>query len=317
MWRSAASSPVPCTNVAGLDVAIDVSQDVYINSSRVVRLDTTVPTSLSAGAPPGGFGIASGQPPHNVSEMVSGSATVFANGEPLIRHRDPTSQSAANCDGAVKLANGFSTGNGIEIDSSLTEAEQQQIIDALDLLYERPRSRELIETMQDTANNQGHTTTLTLTPDGNAAGGYSDGSARFMVDPPAGSSDPPTPGVGTSLTVWFNPTRTFAGTAMERPPEVGWAHELVHAYQAMAGIMIDGTRQNPGHSRPTNIRELQAVGLEEFAGDPFTDNAFREERGLPTRNSHDNTNTFDYIPTNVPAIAWATGTGGESLVYSG
>ncbi len=310
------SAPIVSTNVADLANADATSADVFINSQEAVKEDSTVPTSISGTAPSNAVGVASGQAPHLESTMVTGSATVFVNGEPLMRHRDPTLQSAGNCAGVVKLTEGFSLGNGIEVDASLSEADQLAIIDALDLLYERPISRDLLIQLQDPAVNQGNVTTITTTTGGNGANPDNINDA-YLVPPAAGSTDPPTPNIGTNVTVNFNLTNTFAGTPLERPPEVGLGHELIHALHSVTGTLVQGTRQDTAHPSTTNIFELQAIGLEEFADDTFTDNALREERGLNTRDNHNPNNVWTYSPTAAREQLWATNSAGQAYVYSG
>lgn len=310
------SAPITCTNIADLANADNTAADVFINSQEAVKEDTTVPTSVSGTAPTTGVGITSGLAPHLESTMVTGSTTVFVNGLPLMRHRDPTLQSAGNCPGAVKLREGFSLGNGIEVDTTLSEADQLAILDALDLLYERPISRDLLIQLQDPAVNQGNVTTITTTTGGNGATPDNMTNA-YLVPPAAGTSDPPTPNIGTNVTVNFNLTNTFAGTPLERPPEVGLGHELIHALHSVTGTLIQGQRQDSAHPSATNVFELQAIGLEEFADDAYTDNALREERGLNTRDNHNPSNVWTYNPTAAREQLWATNSAGQAYVYSG
>jgi hypothetical protein len=58
---------------------------------------------------------------------------------------------------------------------------------------------------------------------------------------------------------------------MQRPPAIGLAHELVHAWAGMTGI------------RARDQLEEQAVGLGEFREAVFTENRFRAAFKLPLR----------------------------------
>lgn len=85
------------------------------------------------------------------------------------------------------------------------------------------------------------------------------------------------PGPGTNAKIKYNPDRLeiHDGTEpwMRRPPAIGLAHELVHAW-----TMMTGTRR-----RTEAERERQATGLGEFADAEFTENRFRDAFGLPQR----------------------------------
>lgn len=305
--------PLPFPNTAKLEDAESVIATVRINGKPVVVKPSFIPTSF--GAPSNGIkGINSPAPVNNECEFTSASSTVRAGGKFVIRHRDLTTQNAGNCTGTVKLKDSFAFGSGIILDPHLTNAEKQQITDAMDELYKRPRSRELIQQMQDPAINRGYTTTITIAP-GNLATTYANPSGRFWNTLPPGTIGPPSPGVGTSATIQLDPSII---ANIGEPFEIVLAHELVHAYHANQGIMLNGTRQLPGHTQPTNIRELQAIGLEEFANARLTESAFREERGLNIRTSHDGQNNFDYSPdpAKIPAQEFAKGDGGDHLVYA-
>ena len=58
---------------------------------------------------------------------------------------------------------------------------------------------------------------------------------------------------------------------MRRPPAIGLAHELIHAWRFMTGTRADGEH------------EEQAIGLGEFSDEAFTENRFREAFGLTAR----------------------------------
>ena len=90
--------------------------------------------------------------------------------------------------------------------------------------------------------------------------------------------DKDTPGPGTNAKIKYNPRRLKihdgAEQWMRRPPAIGLAHELVHAWRAMTG-----TRARGGEEQ----RERQATGLGAFEDAEFTENRFRAAFGLPAR----------------------------------
>jgi hypothetical protein len=90
-----------------------------------------------------------------------------------------------------------------------------------------------------------------------------------------------TPGPGSNTTVSYNTGEwnPYGGTDawMRRPPAIGLAHEMVHAWTGM-----NGTRAL-GETAGVNRRELQATGLGEFSSAALTENRFRAAFGLPLR----------------------------------
>lgn len=93
---------------------------------------------------------------------------------------------------------------------------------------------------------------------------------------------PPQAGPGANVTIGYNPNTLFIsdGTLAwhHRPPAIGLAHEMVHAWTGVYGTRALGT-----DSAGVNRRELQATGLGEFAAARITENKFRAAFGLPTR----------------------------------
>lgn len=90
-----------------------------------------------------------------------------------------------------------------------------------------------------------------------------------------------TPGPGSNTTVNYNTGEwnPYGGTDawMRRPPAIGLAHEMVHAWTGMNGTRALGTTDG------VNRRELQATGLGEFSSAALTENRFRAAFGLPLR----------------------------------
>jgi hypothetical protein len=119
----------------------------------------------------------------------------------------------------------------------------------------------------------GKKVTITETAGGNAA----------SYDPTADSweKDDGSPGPGSNVTVKYNggEWNPYGGdeTWMTRPPAIGLAHELVHAWTGVYGTRALG--KTDGIKR----RELQATGLQEFHVHRFTENRFRSAFGLDLR----------------------------------
>lgn len=93
---------------------------------------------------------------------------------------------------------------------------------------------------------------------------------------------PPTANKGSNVTVLFNPHRMHIkdGTLdwHKRPPAIGLAHEMIHAWTCMEGILLRGT-----NAEGTMNAELQTVGLGKYKNDVITENRFRAAFGLPER----------------------------------
>jgi NleD-like pathogen effector protein (putative zinc metallopeptidase) len=89
------------------------------------------------------------------------------------------------------------------------------------------------------------------------------------------------PGAGANATISYNTAELnpYGGTEvwMTRPPAIGLAHEMVHAWTAMIGTRA------PGETGGVRNRELQATGLGAYAGAVYTENRFRAAFGLPER----------------------------------
>lgn len=89
------------------------------------------------------------------------------------------------------------------------------------------------------------------------------------------------PGPGADVTIGYNTQEwnPYGGDEpwMIRPPAIGLAHEMVHAWSGMTGVRALG--ETDGVRR----RELQATGLGEFANAAFSENRFRAAFGMPLR----------------------------------
>lgn len=82
-------------------------------------------------------------------------------------------------------------------------------------------------------------------------------------------------GTGSDTKVEYNPDRKVVGGGTEdwqtRPPEIGLAHELIHADDAAHGKM------DPAQKDGTYNYERQAVGLPPYENKEFTENKIRAE----------------------------------------
>ncbi|GIK55932.1 MAG: LysM peptidoglycan-binding domain-containing protein [Chloroflexi bacterium] len=130
----------------------------------------------------------------------------------------------------------------------------------------------LVQEIQDSP----HTVTIQMGGGGNAT----------SYNPDADSYErpvsPPEAGPGANVTITYNPNTLFIkdGTLdwHHRPPAIGLAHEMVHAWTGVYGTRALGT-----DAAGVNRRELQATGLGEFATARITENQFRAAFGLPLR----------------------------------
>lgn len=94
-------------------------------------------------------------------------------------------------------------------------------------------------------------------------------------------------GSGVSSAISFDADLTNAGGgAGIRPPEVGLAHELTHAYYHARGMQL-GTEDSSEEIRGGRLFELQAVGLKPFHNMPYSENQMRAGLGgLPLRTNY-------------------------------
>ena len=100
-------------------------------------------------------------------------------------------------------------------------------------------------------------------------------------------------GQGSTCVVTYNPMRTVVDGKF-RPPFIGLAHELIHAYHDVHGAAYreyGGTlAQDSGKSE----EEMRTVGLQSYADEDITENKIRKEHGLPLRTSYSGY-TFDNV----------------------
>ena len=86
-----------------------------------------------------------------------------------------------------------------------------------------------------------------------------------------------TPGVGSDVRIDYDPVLEVLGDGteawMHRPPAIGLAHELVHAWTGMTGT----------RARTLKASERQAEGVGGYEDATFTENRFRDAFGLDPR----------------------------------
>ncbi len=149
------------------------------------------------------------------------------------------------------------------------KAFRDRVVADLRKLDATPTGHRLLDNLE----NGTHTVTIQRTNGGNEAG-YDSPADRFV------NADG-TPGTGSNTTVSYNPDTTQIGDGsepwMNRPPEVGLGHELVHADDASRGLQV------PGETDGTRNRERQAVGLPPFENKDPSENGIRRDMGLPER----------------------------------
>jgi hypothetical protein len=156
---------------------------------------------------------------------------------------------------------------GVVVEGS--ETFESAVLLDLAWLLTQSVGRELVDSIVGT----GKTITIKQTGGGNATGYASNADSYERADG--------TPGPGSNTTVDYDTGEwnPYGGTDawMRRPPAIGLAHEMVHAWTGM-----NGTRAL-GATAGVNRRELQATGLGEFSGAALTENRFRAAFGLPLR----------------------------------
>jgi hypothetical protein len=155
-----------------------------------------------------------------------------------------------------------------------TNSFKMQVYLDLGWLMTSGAGQELVQDLQSAS----HSVTITEETSGGNATGYSPDEDSFELP-----MSPPTAGPGANVTISYNPSILFIGSGTQpwhhRPPAIGLAHEMVHAWTGVNGMRARLVDPATG----TNRRELQATGLGEFAQARLTENRFRAEFGLPTR----------------------------------
>ncbi|SEG91380.1 Papain fold toxin 1, glutamine deamidase [Actinacidiphila yanglinensis] len=103
-------------------------------------------------------------------------------------------------------------------------------------------------------------------------------------------------GKGTLSLVRYNPNAWETADGL-RPPFIGLAHELIHAYRNLNGL-----------SHPTAaVDEAQLVGFGEYADLEFTENKIRAEHGLAPRRTYAGTVGPDLDDAHLPRTVGRAG----------
>ena len=164
---------------------------------------------------------------------------------------------------------------GIEIKGTKEFIETTK--DHLDNIGKTPTGKKLLESLAES----GKTTTIIQTSGGNEAppknfkAALAKGSTLKWEDSSKKEHSLTGDGSGSDTTVKYNPDRKSIGKGKEdwqtRPPEVGLAHELVHADDAAHGKM-DGEKKDGVYNY-----ERQAVGLPPYEDKAISENKIRSE----------------------------------------
>ena len=138
-------------------------------------------------------------------------------------------------------------------------------------LMTSPVGQELIQELQ----NASHTVKIV-----EGAGGNGENAENF--DDGLETTDaPPKAGPGSNATINFNPLKLSIGDGTlnwhTRPPAIGLAHEMVHAWADVYG------RTGRGETGGVKRYEHQAVGIEDYKEARISENKFRAAFGLPIR----------------------------------
>jgi Effector protein len=112
---------------------------------------------------------------------------------------------------------------------------------------------------------------------------YQKGSVTKSASDSAASN----PDEGTVSSIKWDPIHTKTPDGA-RPPFIGLAHELVHAYHNLKGdsTLIADDRFD-GSEAATKNDEMRVVGLRGFEKEPISENRIRHEHGVAYRSSYD------------------------------
>jgi uncharacterized Zn-binding protein involved in type VI secretion len=125
------------------------------------------------------------------------------------------------------------------------------------------------------------------------------------TDPPPAGANPAgylkpdgTAGAAANTQIGYDPNRTSLSgppgspynsaawaQSPNRPADVGLYHEMVHADDMMKGRLDDtqGTNLGPMAGTPIENSELRAAGLPPYDHSDYSENTYREDRGVPKR----------------------------------
>jgi len=239
------------------DMAICVgSLDVIVLGARTVLVGT------SGGAGGGGGGGGGG-----LSGVIGGVA-----GAVMAAISPPYPRAVLQPDGTT--ATEYAPGIVIKGDAEF----QAQTVAALDKIAETPSGSKMLDDFSKT----GKTVTIVKTTGGNGVSGFS-GDAKRNSDG--------TRGDGSDSTLKYNPDTTSIGSEEweTRPPEVGLAHEMVHATHVARGDISTDPVQNDNKPDPANPgspateidEEVRTVGIPPYDNEPYSENTIRSEWDPP------------------------------------
>lgn len=239
-------------------------------------------------------------PPIGGDPIVTGAWTVLVEKLPAARMTDLTAKGGSIVTGFPTVLIGTVSGGGggggagggaggpgpvgttnvgpsIKIEG--TEEFREKTVQALAKIAQTPSGAKLLNDL----HRSGKTITIKETAGGNKVNGFtSDGKLDSSGNP----------GSGSDSTVHYNPNRTSYGTThpwQTRPPEIGLAHELIHAQHAADGELdmskVDNDHK-PDPSDPTKNakvikEEAKTVGIPPHDNEPYSENKIREEWDPP------------------------------------
>ncbi|MBG6146412.1 type VI secretion system secreted protein VgrG [Labrenzia sp. EL_142] len=233
-------------------------------------------------------------PPIGGDPIVTGAWNVLVEKLPAARMTDLTLKAGSIVTGYPRVLIGMSAGGGgagggaaagpgpvgttnvgpsIKIEG--TEEFREKTVQALAKIAQTPSGAKLLNDL----HKSGKTITIKETSGGNKVTGFNN-------DGKLDSSGKP--GSGCDTTVHYNPNRTTLGSDeawKTRPPEIGLAHELIHAQHAADGELDFSKVDNdskPDPSDPTKKakvikEEARTVGFPPHDKEPYSENKIRDE----------------------------------------
>jgi len=174
-----------------------------------------------------------------------------------------------------------------------TPEYQAKVIRDLDIISKTPSGQRLLESMAKSGKK-----CRIHTDQGQGNWAWTDPPPPSGPNPPGYLRSDGTPGTGADTEIGYNPDRTSltgppgspyntAAWAQQpnRPADVGLFHEMVHADDMMHGRLDSrqGTNTGPLAGSPVANSELRAAGLGPYQGESYSENTYRQDRGLAQR----------------------------------
>jgi hypothetical protein len=208
--------------------------------------------------------------------IAMGAATVLVQGLPAARQTDQTAHGGMIALGLPTVLIG---GPAFAVPPNITVKGpplfQQKVYRDLFLLSTTPSGKALI----DQLGASGKPVTIV----------QHTGTNGFCT--PLNNTDA-TNGTGSGSTIQYNPdyrsnAYDSAGNLIAQPPQVILGHEMCHALANTQGTKATGTDPTPPASEPNiDQEEAQAVGTGSHNGQNPSENAIRNDLGLPRRDNH-------------------------------